>query len=154
LAALHYATVDLLTAAIPQATHLTCIKILVEQITYSWKDITGNVLCICTPAKLEECLALAIDAQTTKFVLIAHCDLIYFAHNFDGLDLDKANTTPFPSTRSTSSGTPTVLPPVLSTMPPMDTFNYKALPLQVHNRFYDQQDPKKVTCPSNTTKYF
>jgi hypothetical protein len=39
--------------------------------TFSWKDKNGDSLCIHTPAKLEECLMLAIDAQTTKFVLLA-----------------------------------------------------------------------------------
>jgi hypothetical protein len=106
LIALRHATAKLLAAACTRTTDPARIKILVNQITFSWKDKNGDSLRICTADKLEECLLLAIDAQTTKFVLLVQCDLLYFASNFDGLDLDKANITPFPTPRPAStSGT-------------------------------------------------
>jgi hypothetical protein len=139
LLTLRHATAELLAAACTRTTDPARIKILVNQITFSWKDKNGDSLRIRTANKLEECLLLAIDAQTTKFVLLAHCDLLYFASNFDGLDLDKADITPFPTPRPAKLGTsltatsspPASTPPALATTPPSDIFNYKALPLRI-----------------------
>jgi hypothetical protein len=158
LVALSYATADLLALACPRTTNPTRIKLLVDQITYSWKDPNGDLLCIRTPAKLEECLSLAAATQTPKFVITAHCDLLYFAHDFDGLDLDKVDTSPFPTPRSSSSGptvpvTTSMATPILANTPPTDIFNYRALPLQVQNRFKDHQDPNKVTRVLDMTEY-
>jgi hypothetical protein len=162
LVALRRTTIDLIAIACPRTTNFSRITTLSDQNTYSWKDKNGDVLCIHTPAKLDKCLALVIDSQTTKFILVTHCDLLYFAYDFDGLDLNKANTTPFPTPKTAplvsgaATTTPTsVSPPssILATTPPMDIFNYKALPLQVQHRFKDHQDPNKVLHIQDMTKF-
>jgi hypothetical protein len=96
LNALRHASVDILLDACTRTTKDYCIMTLVENISYSWKDPNGDILCIRNNKKFEECLHLAVSAQTLKFVLHAHCDLHYFATTFDGLNLDDINTVPFP----------------------------------------------------------
>jgi hypothetical protein len=162
--ALRAATVDLLTEACPRTTDLTRIKSLVDLITFSWKDKNGDYLRIRNTAKFKECLLLAVDAQHTKFVLTAHCDLIYFAHDFNGLDLDLADTSPFPSPPRPALFPPSnvgssashliSVAPILPTTPPTDVFNYKALPLQVRNCFNDQQYPNIVSRISDMSEYY
>jgi hypothetical protein len=117
LAAIHHATIDILTAACTHTTILTSIKTLIDHITFSWKDKSGDILQVHTSKKLEECLQLAVIAQVTKFILHANCDLLYFAHDFDGLDLDKASTIPFPIPASTA------LPGITAPNVPSGTLN-------------------------------
>jgi hypothetical protein len=149
LSALRRATVDILSVACTRTTKPTRIKTLVAELSYSWKDKSGNSIRIRNDKKLEECFQLAIAAQMTKLVLHAHCDLLYFAQDFDGLNLDKADTGPFPlptTAPGLGSATATASTPALATGPPTDIFNnYKSLISQVRTRYNEHQDSKIVT---------
>jgi hypothetical protein len=132
LDALRRATVYILSVACTRTTKPTRIKTLVAELSYSWKNKSGDSIRIRNDKKLEECLQLAIAAQMTKLVLHAHCDLLYFAQDFDGLNLDKADIGPIPT-------------PTTATLPLKDMFNYKARISQARTRYNKHQDSKIVT---------
>jgi hypothetical protein len=56
---------------------------------------------------------------------------------------------PFPALAATG----TSIPPALAMVPPMDIFNYKALPCNMQYRYNDHQDPSKVMRIQNMTQY-
>jgi hypothetical protein len=127
------------------------IWILVDNISFSWKDKNGDILHIHNNNKLKDCLQMAVSSGTTQFVLHAHCDNLYFAPDFNDLNLDQADTAPFPAPISapfTPASAPgiDVTPALVSVVPPTDIFNYKALPSQVQQRHNDHQDSNKNLC--------
>jgi hypothetical protein len=165
LSAICRVTIDLLIDACKRTKNLLRIRILVDHITFSWEDKNGDIFRTRNNKKLEDCLNIAVSTGVTRFVLRAHCDTIYFASDFNGLDLDRADTKPFPVPVLAPSAPPSVAPssttapstaaaPALASVPPTDIFNYCALLAQVRQRYNDYQDANKVLRAQDMTKYF
>jgi hypothetical protein len=131
LSALRRSTLDLLIDACTRTTNLLRIRILVDHLTFSWKDNTGNTIRICNNKKLDDCLKLAVSSGTKMFVLYTHCDALYFAPDFDGLNLDRVDTTAFPTSPPATPVPVPQVPPtpvaahttLLSTAPTTAIFN-------------------------------
>lgn len=115
----------------------------------------GTLFCIRNKKKLEECLNLTISSQTTKFVLHAHCDTLYFAPDLNGLNLDQVDTTSFPQTAPSPAlaAAGSSIPPALAIVSPADIFNYKDLPSNIRHCYNDHQDPNKVMHVQDMTQY-
>jgi hypothetical protein len=65
LTAIRLATIDTLINACTCTTNMVRIRILVDNIAFSWKDTNRDTLCIRNNNKFEDCLNLAVSSGTT-----------------------------------------------------------------------------------------
>jgi hypothetical protein len=96
---------------------------------------------------------------TKDFTLLVNYDALYFASNFDGLNLDHVATVPFAPLTTSLATPPTQVPSTntssppapapLSTTPTTNTFNYKALPSNVLDRYNEYQNPNTIMQVNN-----
>ena len=136
----------LLTDACVRTTDMTRAAMIVNTMTFSWQAANGTSRRIRTATHLLQALEHGIANNISDLVLFAHCDLLYYNHTFDGLNLDGIDTTPFaPVTQpivAPTTSTPASTP--LPLTPPTDVFNYHALPSDVLQRYDSFQDPTVI----------
>jgi hypothetical protein len=88
-------TQELLADACLCTTTLTRIPMLVNTMTFSWLATNGSVCRIRTETHLLQALKHGLDNNISGLVIFAHCDLLYYDHQFNGLNLDEVSTTHF-----------------------------------------------------------
>jgi hypothetical protein len=136
-------TQDLLIAACLCTTNLTRIPMIVNTMTFSWLATNGSVRSIHTETHLLQALEHGLANNISDLVIFAHCDLLYYNHQFNGLNLDEAATTPFTPVAANSTpatASTTAAPSSIQVTPPTDIFNNQALPSNVLKRYDAHQD--------------
>jgi hypothetical protein len=150
LAILRRAIDNVLSANCNQTTDHTRIPALIDAMTLSWQNSNKDWRRLRSPSKLKTALKECIRQSDADFAFTAHCDALFFAPNFTGLNLDDVSTTPFPavasqqSTQTTSNtGRPNAgTTPLIA--PATNVFNYAALPSDVLTRYNQHHDPSTI----------
>jgi hypothetical protein len=156
-------TVHLLTEACLSTPDFTRLPLLVSKMAYSWCDENDTKRRIRNTTHLDRALEYCLDNNLTEVIIYAHCDLLFFDHNFNGTDLDKVDISPFPKPPSPGPVTPSHVTPVnptappltpsLNVTPPTDIFNYQALPSDVLKRYDAHQDPSIILRVTDMTPF-
>jgi hypothetical protein len=154
---LRHGTQQLLINGCGQTGDLTRLPMLVDHMIYSWRSNSGTLRNIRTGDHLNRALEHSIANNSTKLVIQCNADLLFFATNFTGVDLDQVDTNPIASTvpivapaAVSSANNPSIVSPV---SPPTDIFNYNALPTDVLHRFNAFQDPPTIMGVQDMTTF-
>jgi hypothetical protein len=151
---LRHGTQQLLIDGCGRTGDLTRLPMLVDHMTYSWRSNNGTLRNIRNGDHLNRALEHSIANNSTELVIQCNADLLFFATDFTGVDLDQVDTTPIAPTVHA------VAPPVIHNpsiasppAPPTDIFNYHALPPDVLQRFDAFQDPTTIMRVQDMTTY-
>jgi hypothetical protein len=102
---------DLLIDACPRTGNITRIPMLVvNYMTFSWLTDDGVLLNLRNETHLSRALDHPIANHSTVLILQCNTESLFFAPDFTGQDLDRADTTPFPGSSSNANDRPPQYP--------------------------------------------
>ena len=162
------AITEVLHATTFRTTDTSRIPTLVNMMGLSWSNNKDEMRRLRDPKRLEQAFLEATKQNAEDFVILAHCDGLYFSDDFDGLNMDLVDTSSFPTTRtSTTPNFPynPITPPSPGTPSHSraDVFNYQSLPTVIQKRYNDYhnqsitvrvQDLTPFTLPDGTHSSF